>query len=223
MFISDFAIKRPNVTVVSMVALVIFGLFALWQLDTDEFPDVQPPFVLVGIVYPGASPQGVEREVVDPVEEAISGISGVKHIQSTASDGYAQLGVEFVFEKDIQQATQDIRDAISAIRAELPAEMKEPILQRFDPTNQPIVSLTLASSALNSAQLTRLADPGITRVLCNGGAAFSLFSRRVVPSLAALGRSVPAVQMPSTSPAHAACTFAQKLATWRRHLATCLA
>ena len=67
------------------------------------------------------------------------------------------------------------------------------------------------------------AHPGITRVLCNGGAAFSLFSRRVVPSLAALGRSVPAVQMPSTSPAHAACTFAQKLATWRRHLATCLA
>ncbi|MCC7263751.1 MAG: efflux RND transporter permease subunit [Candidatus Latescibacteria bacterium] len=165
MFISDFAIKRPNVTVVSMVALVVFGLFALWQLDTDEFPDVQPPFVLVGIVYPGASPQGVEREVVDPVEEAISGISGVKHIQSTASDGYAQLGIEFVFEKDIQQATQDIRDAISAIRADLPAEMKEPILQRFDPTNLPIVSLTLASSELDPAQLTRLADPGITRVL----------------------------------------------------------
>ncbi len=67
MFISDFAIRRPLVTVVSMVALVVFGLFALWKLQTDEFPDVAQPIVVTSIVYPGAAPAQVEREVLRPV------------------------------------------------------------------------------------------------------------------------------------------------------------
>ena len=116
MFISDFAIKKPIVTVVSMVALVIFGLFALAQLQTDEFPDVVQPIVNVAIPYPGASPDVVEREVLDRVEEAVSGISGVERMLGTAQDGFANVTVFFVFEKDIQQASQDIRDKISAIR-----------------------------------------------------------------------------------------------------------
>src|SRR6266542_5111082 len=162
MVISDFAIKRPMITIVVMVALVIFGLFSLAMLQTDEFPDVQEPVVLVGIPYPGGSPEGVEREIMKPVEDAIKGISGVDKIHGTATDGYAQIIVLFVFEKEISQATQDIRDAISGIRADLPVEMKEPVLQRFDPTDRPIVSLTLASDSYTPAQLTRLADPTIT-------------------------------------------------------------
>ncbi|HUQ21224.1 MAG TPA: efflux RND transporter permease subunit [Gemmatimonadaceae bacterium] len=162
MVISDFAIKRPMITVVVMVALVIFGLFSLGMLQTDEFPDIQQPVVLVGIPYPGGSPEGVEREVMKPVEDAIKGIAGVDKIYGTATDGYAQIIVLFVFEKEVSQATQDIRDAISGIRADLPVEMKEPILQRFDPSDRPIVSLTLASDSYTPAQLTRMADPAIT-------------------------------------------------------------
>ena len=165
MFISDFAIKRPLITIVSMVALVVFGLFALWQLETDEFPDVQQPIINVAIPYPGASPDVVEREVLDRVEEAVSGISGVDRIMGAAQDGFANVTVFFVFEKDLQQASQDIRDKISAIRSDLPVEMKEPILTRFDPADQPIVQLSLNSSTLDAPSLTRIADPGITRVL----------------------------------------------------------
>jgi hydrophobic/amphiphilic exporter-1 (mainly G- bacteria), HAE1 family len=165
MVISDFAIKRPMITVVTMVALVVFGLFALLRLQTDEFPDIQQPVVLVGVPYPGASPEGVEREILKPVEDAIKGISGVDQILGTASDGYAQIIVIFLFEKDVSQATQDIRDAISAIRADLPVEMKEPILQRFDPADQPIVSIALSSDTYSPAQLTRMADPEITSEL----------------------------------------------------------
>ena len=165
MFISDFAIKRPVVTIVSMLALVVFGIFALRSLDTDEFPEVNPPFVFVSVPYPGASPDIVEREVVEPIEEAIAGISGVDKITSQSLDGFASIFVEFVFEKDVQQATQDIRDGISQIRGDLPQEMEEPILARFDPNDQPIVSLTLSSEVLDPAALTRLADPGITREL----------------------------------------------------------
>ncbi len=165
MFISDFAIKKPIVTIVSMVALVVFGLFALGQLQTDEFPDVVQPIVNVAIPYPGASPEVVEREVLDRVEEAVSGISGVDRMQGTAQDGFANVTVYFVFEKDIQQASQDIRDKISSIRDQLPAEIKEPILSRFDPQDQPIVQLSLNSSSLDAPSLTRLADPGMTKDL----------------------------------------------------------
>ncbi|HEX6908989.1 MAG TPA: efflux RND transporter permease subunit, partial [Longimicrobium sp.] len=165
MFISDFAIKRPVVTSVTMLALVVFGIFALLSLDTDEFPEVEAPFVFVSVPYPGASPDIVEREVVDPIEEAVAGISGVDQIQSQALDGFGSIQVMFVYEKDVQQATQDIRDAISQIRGDLPQEMEEPILARFDPNDQPIVSLTLSSETMSPADLTRVADPGITRAL----------------------------------------------------------
>src|SRR5215204_4074238 len=163
MFISDFAIKRPIVTVVSMLALVVFGLIALGKLQTDEFPDIAPPFVTVAIPYPGASPDGVEKEILDPVEEAISAISGVKQVTGSAEDGYATVLVEFLFDKPISEATQDIRDAISGIRSDLPAEMKEPIIKKFNDTDLPIVSLALSSTTLTPGELTRLADPGLTR------------------------------------------------------------
>src|SRR5687768_15006396 len=163
MFISDFAIKRPMITVVAMVALVVFGLFAWWRLQTDEFPDVAEPVVFTAIIYPGASPDQVEREILDPIEEAIQGISGVDRVMGEARDGYAQIVTIFLFEKDLKEATQDIRDAISAIRVDLPQEMEEPILRRFSPSDFPIVQISLTSSTLSQADLTRIADPGITR------------------------------------------------------------
>ncbi|MEJ7809521.1 MAG: efflux RND transporter permease subunit [Gemmatimonadaceae bacterium] len=165
MFISDFAIKRPIITVTVMVALAVFGLFALLRLQTDEFPDVAPPFVTVGIIYPGASPDGVEKEILDPVEEAISSISGVKKVMGRAEDGFGSVMVEFQFEKPLAEATQDIRDAISSIRSDLPTEMEEPIITKFNDTDLPIVSLALSSTTLAPSELTRLADPGITRQL----------------------------------------------------------
>src|SRR5687768_12837033 len=156
MFISDFAIRRPLVTVVSMVALVIFGAFALVKLKTDEFPEVAPPFVTVGLIYPGASPDGVAQEILDPVEEQIAAIPGVKQIMGKAYDGFGSIFVEFEFEKDLNEATQEIRDAISAIRADLPNELEEPVVKKFNDTDRPIVSLAVSSVSLSPAELTRL-------------------------------------------------------------------
>src|SRR5918994_1779562 len=148
-----------------MIALSVFGIFALAALKTDEFPDVSPPIVSVAIPYPGASPDTVEREVVDPIEEQIGSISGVTSTTSSSLDSYATITVEFVFSKDLQEATQDIRDSISQIRNDLPTEMEEPILTRFDPNDLPIVQLTAASRTLSGPELTRLVDPGIVRQL----------------------------------------------------------
>ncbi|HNF64922.1 MAG TPA: efflux RND transporter permease subunit [Plasticicumulans sp.] len=165
MRISDFSIEQPMVTVVAMLALVLFGLFALLALHTDEFPDIEQPVIVVGIPYPGASPEGVEREILERVEESITGIAGIHELRSSASDGYAQLIVFFEFGKNMLEAGQEIRDRISAVRDRLPDEMKEPVLTRVDPADIPVVSLTLASDRLTPVELTRLADPGIVREL----------------------------------------------------------
>jgi HAE1 family hydrophobic/amphiphilic exporter-1 len=165
MFISDFAIRRPTVTTVVMLALAAFGIFALALLQTDEFPDVENPVVVVSVPYPGASPESVEREVIDRIEEGIAGISGVDKIQSNSLDGYGVIITIFQFEKDLQEATQEIRDKISEIRNELPPEMEEPILTRFNPADLPIMSLVLSSKTATGPELTRVADPAITRRL----------------------------------------------------------
>jgi len=90
-FISDFAIKRPIVTVTTMIAIVVFGIFALFKTDVDEFPDIQQPIVRVAVPEPGASPGQVGREVVDRMEEQFNSISGIDQITSTSTDGFAQI------------------------------------------------------------------------------------------------------------------------------------
>jgi HAE1 family hydrophobic/amphiphilic exporter-1 len=163
--ISDLAIKKPIVTIVTMLALTIFGVFALLRTEVDEFPDITFPLVFVGIPYPGATPEQVERDVVDRVEEELAALSGVDEIRSTSTDGFGQILVQFVFEKSPDQAAQDVRDALSAARGDLPLEMEEPIIRKFDPQDLPIVSLVLAGEGRSPAELTLLADPGITKEL----------------------------------------------------------
>src|SRR5260221_7303627 len=95
MFISDFAIRRPIITVVTTIALVVFGIAALARLQIDEFPDIDAPIVFIGIPYPGASPDQVEREVVDRIEDRVAAISGLDILRSTSTDGFAQIIAQF--------------------------------------------------------------------------------------------------------------------------------
>jgi hydrophobic/amphiphilic exporter-1 (mainly G- bacteria), HAE1 family len=165
MFISDFAIKRPLITTVVMILIVTFGVAALLALDTDEYPNVANPVVSVVAVYPGASPQQVEREVVNRMEEQFNGITGLDHMESQSRDGVAFITLSFNFTKNVDAAAQDVRDAISEIRDNLPAEMREPIIKKVGLADVPIVSMALTSETLTPAELTLVADPGITRVL----------------------------------------------------------
>ncbi|MEO7084091.1 MAG: efflux RND transporter permease subunit, partial [Gemmatimonadaceae bacterium] len=203
MFISDFAIKRPIITIVTMIALVVFGLASLSRLDTDEFPSIDAPIVFVAIAYPGAAPDVVEREVVNRIEDKISGISGVDKLNSTSTDGFAQIIVTFVFSRPVEQATQDIRDAISAVRSQLPAEILEPVIQRFDPNQLPIVSLAVTSTVLSPPQMTALADqtiagdlraiPGVAQVNVVGGDSAQLNINVRPTDLAAVGVGIDQV------------------------------
>ncbi len=167
MWISDFAIRRPIITITAMLALVAFGVAALMRLQVDEFPDLDQPVVMVQIPYPGASPDVVEREVVEPIEEAIFALSGVdrKLTTSNSVDGLAQFTVTFAYTKPVAEASQDVRDAIATIRGNLPQEIEEPIITRFDWGAQPILSLTVSSATLDGRALTTLADPKIVGAL----------------------------------------------------------
>jgi len=202
-FISDFAIRRPIITVVSMIALVVFGLASLVRLGTDEFPELSPPIVFVAVAYPGAAPDVVEREVVTRIEDKLSAISGVDKLNSSSTDGFGQIVVQFVFSRDVDQALQEVRDAMTAVRPQLPQEILEPVLNRFDPTQLPIVSLALTSKTLPTSQLTQLAEleiagelrsiPGVAQVNLIGGDSAQL-NVNVRPSdLAAAGVGIDQV------------------------------
>ncbi len=165
MFLSEFSIKRPVVTVVITVAMMVFGYFALTSLKTNQTPDVQPPVLVVTVPYPGASPETVEREVLNRIEDSLSSISGIRDIRSYARDSAATIVVIFEFDKNLIEAAQEIRDSIASVRDKLPTEMKEPFLRRADPNARPVMNIALSSDALSPMELSRLAETVIARDL----------------------------------------------------------
>ncbi len=178
MFLSDFSIRKPLVTIVLIVALMALGLLALSKLRVNQNPDVEVPGLSVVIPYPGASPDTAEREVVNRLEKSLLSISGVKNVWSHANEGQAVFDMEFDFKKNMIEATDEVRNAISAVRYKMPAEMREPFIIRWDPSSQPIVNLALSSTRLSHAEISRLAEDvladkfralsGVSNVVVNG-------------------------------------------------------
>src|SRR5213595_1747763 len=156
MFLSDFSIRRPVATVVLIIALMAFGVLALTKLRVNEIPDVQQPVLVVSINYPGAAPETVEREIINRVEKSLQSISGVYEIRSTAKDSNAQIVIIFDFKKNMIEASDEVRNAIATVRYKLPIEMREPVLQRVDPSDQPIMNLSLSSTKQSHAEISRL-------------------------------------------------------------------
>ena len=160
MFLSDFSIKRPVAAVVIIIALMGLGAIALSKLRVNQNPDVAFPLIVVDITYPGASPDTVEREIVNRIERTFQGIEGVDQARSQASaqEGYAQFLLFFDFHKDMTQASDEIRNAIGTVRYKLPVEMREPVLTRIDPNSDPVMSLALSSATANRAELSHIAE-----------------------------------------------------------------
>ena len=158
MFLSDFSIKRPVTTVVIIIMLMVFGLMALKNLRVNQNPDVEQPVIVVNIPYPGASPETVEREIINRVEKSLQSISQVYQIQSTARESSATIVIIFNFKKNMIEASDEIRNSIASVRHKLPIEMREPILRRIDPGTQPIMQMALSSSAQTHAEISRLAE-----------------------------------------------------------------
>src|SRR6185295_19379906 len=136
MFLSNFSIKQPVTTIAIVIVLMCLGLLALKNLRVNQIPDVENPVMAVTIPYPGASPETVEREIINRVEKSLQSIPQVYQIRSTASESRAQIVIIFNFKKNMAEAADEIRNAIASVRHKLPVEMREPILQRLDPSAQ---------------------------------------------------------------------------------------
>jgi HAE1 family hydrophobic/amphiphilic exporter-1 len=158
MLLSDFSIKRPVTTIVIIITLMCLGLLALKKLRVNQIPDVDQPVMVVVVPYPGASPETVEREIINRVEKSLQSIPQVYQIRSTASESRAQVVIIFNFKKNMVEASDEIRNAIASVRHKLPIEMREPILQRIDPAAQPIMQLAMSSKSQTHAEISRLAE-----------------------------------------------------------------
>ena len=137
MFLSNFSISKPVATVVLVIGLMLVGLLALSKLKVNQFPEVEPPVLVINITYPGASPETSEREVVNRIEKALQSISGVDRSSSTSREGSATIVLVFDFSKNMIEAADEVRNAIASVRYKLPIEMREPIITRADPGAQP--------------------------------------------------------------------------------------
>ena len=163
--LSALAIRRPVFTAMVMLALVVLGFFSYRRLPIDQFPAIDFPIVAVQTVYPGASAGTVEREVSRRLEEAFNPVQDVKKITSVSLEGVSQVIVEFQLDRNVDVAAQDLRSKIDAIRRDLPDGIEPPLVQKFDFSAQPILSLALSNPDMPMARLTALADETIRRRL----------------------------------------------------------
>ncbi|MHB9156058.1 MAG: efflux RND transporter permease subunit [Endomicrobiales bacterium] len=160
MNLARIAIKRPTFITAIIAVMVIVGTIFMQRLPVDMFPDVNFPFVAVTTVYPGAGPREMETLVSKILEEQISSISGLKNVYSINQDGFSMVWGEFSLETDSKYAEQQVKDKIAQVRNRLPAEIKEPIIRRFDPADQPVMMLSV-TGRLSPTQLYDLADTTI--------------------------------------------------------------
>jgi len=142
-WISDTSIKRPVFATMVIMALVVLGLVSYPEIGVDLFPKVDFPIVSITTVLKGASPEVIDIDVTDRIEEAVNTVSGVKTITSTSGEGYSSIIVEFQLERDIDLAVQDVREQIAAVRRNLPDDIEEPVIQKVNPDATPVLWLNL--------------------------------------------------------------------------------
>ena len=186
MFLSNLSIKYPVFATMMMVALAVLGIVSYSQLQVDMFPKVEIPVVTVTTIYPGAGPESVEREVTKKIEEEVNTVEGVKHIQSISQEGISSIVVEFQLEISAINASQDVRGKIAAIRGELPREIEEPIVQRIDFGQMPVLSIGVDAPGLSPQAATTFADKVVKK---------RLESVRGVGAVALVGESTREIQV----------------------------
>ncbi|MCB0336350.1 MAG: efflux RND transporter permease subunit, partial [Bdellovibrionales bacterium] len=184
MLLSDISVKRPVFASVLSFILIIFGYIGFNQLSLREYPDIDPPVVSVEVDYPGASAHVVETKITQLVEERIAGVEGIQFITSSSQDGRSTVTVEFSLSRDIDGATNDVRDRVSSIMDDLPDEAHPPEVQKVDANEDVIMWLNLESDRLSVPELTDYAErylvdrysvlDGVARVRVGGGKDYAM-------------------------------------------------
>ncbi|HEX8902988.1 efflux RND transporter permease subunit [Vitreimonas sp.] len=158
MTLSDLSVRRPVLATVLSLIIIAFGLIAFTTLPLRELPDVDRPIVSVNTSYPGASAQVVENQITRVIEDQLSGIDGIDVIGATSRDGRSSINIEFTLDRDIEDAANDVRNAVSRARGQLPADVDEPVIRKADADADAIIWYSLESTTLNRIELTDYAD-----------------------------------------------------------------
>lgn len=158
MFLTNFSLKRPVFATVIILALLALGIIGYFKLNVNDWPDVEIPYVAVTIIEPGALPDHLENRVARPVEDAVGQIAGVKHITTRIQENAVTVIIEFKMDVDSDTAAQNVREKLGAIRADLPQDIKEPIVAQFNPTAAPVMTLLVTGQDLSERELSFWTD-----------------------------------------------------------------
>ena len=163
--ISSWSIRNPIPIVLMFVVLTIAGLGSYFKLRTNQFPDVDLPVVAVTVVQSGAAPTEMETQVTRLVEDSLAGLGQVRHITSTVNESVSTTAVEFQLGVDLEKATNDVRNAVSRVRQDLPADVQEPIVQRIEFTAVPFVNYVVRAPGMSPEELSWFVDNTVSKRL----------------------------------------------------------
>src|SRR5580765_1235142 len=161
--LSELCVRRPVFATMLVMSLVVLGIFSFRDLGVDLFPRADPATVNVTLSLPGASPDEVSSSVVEPMEQSISGVSGIDEISARISEGKASITVRFVLERDLNDAVNDVREKVAGAIKSVPPELLPPVITKVDPDADPVMSLMVSSGTMSLRTLTELADKQISR------------------------------------------------------------
>ncbi|HYR27923.1 MAG TPA: efflux RND transporter permease subunit, partial [Thermoanaerobaculia bacterium] len=162
--LAEICVRRPVFATVIILSLVVIGAFSYLKLGVDRFPNVEFPFVIVTTVLPGAAPEEIETELTDKIEEAVNTISGINELASFSSENVSVVMISFDLEKDRDVATQEVRDKISTIAADLPTDAEPPVVQNFDPGAIPVVTIAVSGPG-SQRDISEYVDKNLRRSL----------------------------------------------------------
>src|ERR1044072_3303977 len=159
MNISELSLKRPVMTFVMNIILVLFGVIGFKFLGVRDYPAIDPPNVSVRTNYSGANADIIETQITEPLEKSINGIAGIKNITSSSSQGSSNINVEFDLAIDLEAAANDVRDKVSQASRSLPDDLDAPpVISKADATAEPIISMTVQSNTRNQLQTSEYAN-----------------------------------------------------------------
>ena len=163
--LSDISIKRPVLSIVMSVTIIVFGLIGYSYLGIREYPSVDPPVVTVQTSYTGANADIIESQITEPLEESINGIAGIKTLSSSSRDGRSNITVEFDLAVNIEDAANDVRDRVSRSMALLPKDVDPPVVSKADADSNPIYNLNIYSSTRDLLSLNEIATRNVKEKL----------------------------------------------------------
>ena len=165
MNVSAWSIKNPIPSILLFIMLTLAGLMGFRAMKIQNFPDIDLPTVTVTASLPGASPAQLETEVARKIENSIATVQGLKHIYTKVQDGSATITAEFRLEKPTQQAVDDVRDAVSRVRSDLPGDLRDPVISKMELSGAPILTYTVASSRMDDEALSWFVDNSVTKTM----------------------------------------------------------